>query len=394
MIGSRAFFRACCIGLAVLAILIVPMFLGWTGRQSSVQAATCWKAEITEQWTNTDLIGSVLRVSVEGKKGLTVLVRSLGSFQTSNTTGTKPEYGPFVAEFAPLSKGDYIVEPQGLGVDYRLWLDGKGYTRIDFRSIPCRPTLTPTPRTPTSTPLPRSTAIPQPAVTSTPTPAPTQPPPAATGWRGRVAQHLEHLEGRYFATIAVRVIGRPAGQQVEITSQGWGTACTTGTKPEHGPDACEFGALNAGSYRLTPTGLGTFVDVSVDLQDFVLVEFYYTGPPPRTRWVGSVVENTSGSEPTEHANSAIAVIVSGRPWHEVEIRADGYAATCTTGYKPEYGPDACEFGGLRASTYTITPKDLGAGVQVTVDGWGWAKVQFDEVPLPPPAAPTAKPATP
>jgi hypothetical protein len=110
--------------------------------------------------------------------------------------------------------------------------------------------------------------------------------------------------------------------------------------------------------------------------------------------VGSVVENTSGSEPTEHANSAIAVIVSGRPWHEVEIRADGYAATCTTGYKPEYGPDACEFGGLRASTYTITPKDLGAGVQVTVDGWGWAKVQFDEVSLPPPAAPTAKPATP
>jgi hypothetical protein len=111
--------------------------------------------------------------------------------------------------------------------------------------------------------------------------------------------------------------------------------------------------------------------------------------------VGAVVENTNGSEPTEHANSAIAVIVSGRPWHEVEIRADGYSAICTTGYKPEYGPDACEFGGLRASTYTLTPKDLGASVQVTVDGWGWAKVRFDEVSLPPPKpTATAVPATP
>jgi len=384
--------------LAVLAILTGSWFLGRPGQQSTVQAATCWKAEITEQWTNTDLIGSVLRVSVEGKKGLTVLVRSLGSFKTTNTTGTKPEYGPYVAEFAPLSKGNYIIEPEGLGVDYRLWLDGKGYTRIDFRPVPCRPTLTPTPLSPTSTstPLPRVAATRQPAATSTPTPVPTQPPPVVTGWRGRVAQHLEHLEGRYFATIAVRVIGRPAGQQVEITSQGWGATCTTGTKPEHGPDACEFGALNAGTYRLTPTGLGTFIDVSVGLQDFMLVEFFYTGPPARTRWVGSVAENTSGSEPTEHANSAIAVVVSGRPWHEVELRTDGYSTTCTTGYKPEYGPDACEFGGLRASTYTITPKDLGASVQVTVDGWGWAKVRFDEVSLPPPAKPTAtvQPVTP
>ena len=102
--------------------------------------------------------------------------------------------------------------------------------------------------------------------------------------------------------------------------------------------------------------------MTVGLQDFVLVEFYYTGPAPQTRWVGSVVENTSGGAPTEHANSAIAVVVAGRPWHEVEIRADGYSATCTTGYKPEYGPDACEFGGLRAGTYTITPKGLGASV--------------------------------
>jgi hypothetical protein len=197
-------------------------------------------------------------------------------------------------------------------------------------------------------------------------------------------KRLDGLAGRYFATIAVRVVGRPAGQEVKIQSNDWSAICKTGTKPEHGPDACEFGALNAGTYRLTPKDLDTYLDVSVGLQDFVLVEFHYTGPPPGTHWVGSVVENTSGSEPTEHVNSAIAVVVAGRPWHGVEIRSDGWSTTSQTGYKPEYGPDAAEFGGLRAGTYTITPKDLGASVAVTVDGWGWAMVRFDEVPLPAP----------
>lgn len=391
MVGSRVVFRWGLMGLVIFAMLVGSLLVGGVQPQSGVQAATCWKAEITEQWTNTDLAGSVLRVSVEGKRGLLVVVRSRGSFTTSNLTGTKPEYGPYVAEFAPLSKGGYSIEPQGLGLVFGLWLDGKSYTRVDFYPTPCRPTPTASPLA--STPPRLATATRQPATTPTPTPATSRPPQPATGWRGRVAQHLVGLEGRYFATIAVRAIGRPAGQRVEIASQGWSATCTTGTKPEHGPDACEFGALNAGTYRLTPTGLGTYLDVSVGLQDFVLVEFYYVGPPPRTRWVGSVVENTSSSEPTEHANSAIAVVVAGRPWHEVEIRAGGYSATCTTGYKPEYGPDACEFGGLRASTYTVTPKDLGTSVQVTVDGWGWAKVRFAEVPLPPPA-PTATQAKP
>ncbi|MGD9375621.1 MAG: hypothetical protein PVJ23_07545, partial [Anaerolineae bacterium] len=175
------------------------------------------------------------------------------------------------------------------------------------------------------------------------------------GWQGHVAQHLTDLDGRYYATIAVRVIGRPAGQEVQIQSGNWSETCKSGTKPEHGPDACEFGSLKAGIYRLQPTGLDTFLDVEVELKDFVLVEFSYVGPAPQTRWVGSVVENTSGSQATEHANSAIAVIVAGRPWHQVEIWADGFAASCTTGYKPEYGPDACEFGGLRAATPDQSP---------------------------------------
>jgi hypothetical protein len=122
----------------------------------------------------------------------------------------------------------------------------------------------------------------------------------------------------------------------------------------------------------------------------MLVEFYPVQVAV-AHWAGSVVENTSGDQPTEHWNSAIAVIVAGKPWHEVEIRSDGWSTTAKTGYKPEYGPDACEFGGLRAGTYTIVPKDLGARVQVTMDGWGWAKVRFEQVASPGPAAPPAQP---
>ncbi len=362
-------------------------------RPPVVQAAGCWKAEITEQWTDVAVAGSVLRVSVQGKVGLPVWVRSIGDFQTVNWTGTKPEYGPFVAEFAPLSRGTYLIEPEGLGTVFQVWLDGKSYTRVDFRPQPCAATSTPTPRPATATPR-RATATATHRATATatplPPPRPTQP---VAGWRGRVVQHLHRLEGRYFATIAVRVIGRPAGQEVEIRSDGWSATGTTGTKPEIGPDACEFGALNAGTYRLTPRDLGTHLEVTVELQDFVLVEFYYAGPTPSTRWVGSVVQNTSGSRPTEHVNSAIAVIVAGKPWHEVEIRTNGWSATCLTGTKPEYGPDACEFGGLRAATYLLSPKDLGASVQVTVDGWGWALVRFDQVavPAPKPTQPSASP---
>jgi hypothetical protein len=391
VVWSKTFSKWSLLVLLVLTILTSPVLLEGE-EQPTVQAAGCWKAEITEQHTDVDLVGSILRVSVQGKAGLPVVVRSVGSFETVGYTGTKPEYGAFVAEFAPLSLGTYYIEPEGLGIIFEVWLDGKNYTRVDFTPLPCAATSTPTPRPPTATPRAQATTTGRPVTPSTPAPVPTQPPQPATGWRGRVAQRLEKLEGRYFATIAVRVIGRPAGQEVEIRSQGWSATCKTGTKPEHGPDACEFGALNAGTYRLTPKDLGTHLDVTVGLQDFVLVEFHYTGPPPRTRWVGSVVENTSGSEPTEHVNSAIAVRVASKPWHKVEIQSNGWSTTCLTGTKPDLGPDACEFGGLRASIYTIIPQNLDASVQVAVDGWGWALVRFDEVSLPPPQ-PTSPPAT-
>ena len=384
MIQARNSERWSLLVLSAFVILVGPLLVGSSAESARAQASGCWKASIVDQWTHLGMIGSVLRVSVQGKSWLPVEIRSSGSFQTTGYTSTKPEYGPFVAEFAPLSKGIYYVEPQGLGIVFEVWLDGQNYTHVNFSPEPCAlPTPTPIQRLPTS--APRVKVWPTPTVaTATPLPpVPTPQPQPDLSWYGQVTRHDKNPHGVHWATIAVRIIGRPAGQEVAARAGDWSTVQKTGTKPEHGADACEFGALQPGTYRLSPTGLGTYVDVQVDRGDFVLVEFHRT-EGSTSRWVGSVVENTSGSELTEHVNSAIAVVVSGRPWHEVEIQSDGWSTTAKTGHKPEYGPDACEFGALRAGTYTITPKGLDTSAQVAMDGWGWAMVRFDQRAMPAP----------
>jgi hypothetical protein len=54
----------------------------------------------------------------------------------------------------------------------------------------------------------------------------------------------------------------------------------------------------------------------------------------------------------------------------------GWEATCITGTKPEYGPDACEFGGLWPGTYVLRPEGSDAAVTVDMDGLGVALVEF------------------
>jgi hypothetical protein len=143
--------------------------------------------------------------------------------------------------------------------------------------------------------------------------------------------------------------------------------------------------LTAGTHTLQATAKGWKESTLATASHTITINAGPTPPPPPpptpppAQWVGSVRQNLGGSTPTLRVESAIAVVVTGRPGLVVDIQSGGWTATCTTGNKPEYGPNACEFGGLRASTYTITPRGLGAGVPVTVDGVGWALVQFDPV---------------
>jgi hypothetical protein len=73
----------------------------------------------------------------------------------------------------------------------------------------------------------------------------------------------------------------------------------------------------------------------------------------------------------------IVVRVINRPSVPVTVSSEGgWSATCTTGTKPEYGPDACEIGALWPATYSVRPEGADTEVAVTMDGLGIAFIDF------------------
>lgn len=131
-----------------------------------------WVGYVITTTTQHVSSGAVLRVSVIGQKDLPVTVSS-GTWSITGLTGTKPEYGEYVCEFAPLGAGTFTITPKGLGVSLDVELDGTGVTYVEFRQ---RPVMFPPPSmlsTETPAPMPpisaSPTAVPLPTATSTPT---------------------------------------------------------------------------------------------------------------------------------------------------------------------------------------------------------------------------------
>ncbi len=347
-----------------------------------------WSGRVVTSIEGVSESGSTLRVSVARRPGLPVVVASTSGHVIVGRTNHRPEYGVYQAEFPGLAKGTYLVVPLGLGTSLLVHADGQSYVVAEFTAeelstptasptMPPAATATPTPtHRPVSTPLPVAT----PTATASPTPTPRPTAVAQAIWFGRVVQHVHNQT--IYGSIVVRVPGMK-GLEVDLsTGGGFSATCTTGSKPEYGETACEFGGLlSGGTYTIAPRGLGASLQVTLQQGDFVLVEFVYSVPPTPTppggaAWVGYVVSNTSGP-PTGRDNSAIVVRVLGPPGIDVEIfSATGWHNLATTGTKPEHGPGACEFGNLRAGTYTIVPQGLGTSVEVTVDGQGMAVVEF------------------
>ena len=100
---------------------------------------------VTSQWvgrvtssdcTNEDTwsFQSILRISVLGKKNLTVKVSSDG-WEATGLTGTKPEYGEYAVEFAPFNQGTYTITPEGLGASLNVRLDGKCTAYVEFAPV-------------------------------------------------------------------------------------------------------------------------------------------------------------------------------------------------------------------------------------------------------------------
>ncbi len=428
-----------------------------------------WVGQIASRAVNMELAGTVLRVSVEGLKGLPVKVYSQDDWKAIGYTGTKPEYGEYVVEFAPLSKGYYTIEPEGLGATVTFYSDARSYIFVKFireeevEPTPTPPDPIPAPITPTATPQPTATSqpVPTPAPPPTARPQPTTPPgPAPTviptppsvtptaivvttgtppplsrpGWQGRI---VRQEEGPFYAALAVSIPGFK-DVAVDIKSDGWGARAFTGTKPEYGDFACEFGGLSPGTYTVVPQGLGTSMQVRFGVGGFALMEFtsypILTLPPspspeqesgptmvppsppaeatataarplppappptatatplvlppaptpePSLAWFGRIVQQVSGKEKGIRA-STIAVRIAGPKNVPVELKIDGYSTVALTGTKQEYGDSACEFGGLSEGTYTVIPHGLGASLDVAVEQGDFALVEFVYQPLAPP----------
>jgi len=293
-------------------------------------------------------------------------------------------------------------------------MDGVGFAEVAFEPLMATATPAPTPTRvigagalPVSTPTPSPSAQPPlgtatlppartstrsaqaatpgatrprptPTGTSTPTSIPT--PTPARGWVGSVVQD-EVRPGVAVSSVVVRVPGR-GGQPVILRSGGWSTRGLTGTKPEYGADAVEFGGVGAGDFTVELEGLGGVLPIHLRQGAFMLIEFRYdllptaTPTPQRGIWVGAVTSNTSGPTPASGVSSIIIVKIPGVNNSPVAITTDAFATSCFTGTKPEYGPGACDVGGLWPGTYRVTPQGLGLSVDVWVDGRGTATVEF------------------
>lgn len=100
-------------------------------------------------------------------------------------------------------------------------------------------------------------------------------PRSMTGWSGHIERNSSKTEVQngVWSTIIIRtgVVGLP----IYIRSEGnnFNATCYTGTKPEYGGGACDFGGLWPGTYTVGIDGAGIEVKVFVDGQGVAEVAF-------------------------------------------------------------------------------------------------------------------------
>jgi hypothetical protein len=235
---------------------------------------------------------STIRVKVSGRQGQVVALYSVRLGTTYYCeTAYNPVTGGLMCEFGNLGPGVYQVEPLHINAWRRLFVDGTGLAEIEFSpsatyatyalrkaqpvvgrgAQPRRPTPTVTPASILSpatpqlpTPLPSPTTV----VSGTITPTVTAEPQFS--WQGRVVESAVTGAG----AIGVRAVGLK-DHPVLLRSGGWQSPPQlTGTKPELGDYATEFGGLAQGSYTVELVDLAT-VEIELGAGEFMLVEFRY-----------------------------------------------------------------------------------------------------------------------
>ncbi|MFN8455820.1 MAG: hypothetical protein U0401_14330 [Anaerolineae bacterium] len=343
--------------------------------------------------------GAIFRVYVTGLERTRIELRSDDEFMWAES-GSKPEYGPYAAEFAPVTAGNWTISVPALGVSTQMVSDNYNYAVIEFLQVPAA------------------------EATQTVVPSPTATPVGGQTWQGTVTAEKFGI-GANFARLLVQVAGR-SGQPVRLSTlaQVINTA-NTGQKPtELGPDVVEFTALTPGTYIIEPLGLNPRFDVTLKGNTETRVEFrpqapptvaptptpppptFTSGPPtatplptntpiptdtttpiatpfpsdtppppptntpapnptPLAQWLGIVTER----QPLETTLSTLAVKVAGIPGLPVRLRAVGQnlgsERRCVTG-QGSAEPDMCQFEDLKSGDYVIAPEGLGLSLPLTI----------------------------
>jgi hypothetical protein len=252
--------------------VLPPGIIGW---QTRLQKNTNGAQAISKE-------EALIRVWVDGVAGQVIALRSVRGTEQFCEVVPNPILGGLVCEFGSLGPGVYSVEALNTGASQKLFVDGVGLAEIVFSPSATYVTqaLAQVPpivghsaqpdqsATPTLTPL----ALPQLVPTATPTPSPTTTltPTPAFAWQGRVVETVDGIIG----TIGVRAAGLK-NHPVILHSGGWhSTPQLTGTKPELGDYATEFGGLAQGEYIVELVGLAE-LKVNLGPDQFMLVEFRY-----------------------------------------------------------------------------------------------------------------------
>jgi len=244
--------------------------------------------------------GSIYRVSVEGVIGERIELHSGDSVMVGEA-GSKPEYGAYAAEFAPVTKGTWTVSVPSLGLSLDVAADNTNLAVIEFVQIPTSQATREAQSLATATPL------------------------AGQLWEGRVIAEAES-SGVPFSRLLVQVEGlsnHPV--QLSTIAQVINTA-NTGQKPtEVGVDVVEFAGLTPAKYIVEPLGLNVRLEVELRPNIETRVQFRPLPmptrtatplPPTATRIPGAPTDTatpTTTPSPTDTATPTVTAVPTNTP---------------------------------------------------------------------------------
>jgi LysM repeat protein len=200
-----------------------------------------WTGSRIAHTADPDEITTLLVLVEEGNEDLDVMIRSADGFVARGVTGVYYEYS-WLPSFA------FRGIPGG---DYEVWIDGQASQVVKARVDPgWRATVD----------MHWKIVSPEPVV-------------SPDGWIAEVVDNTSGIEPvGAFSILIVRT--GAIGNKIRISAPGeFEAVCVTGTKPEHGVGACDFGGLNAGTYTVNLDGTQATAEIYLDGIGSAVVEF-------------------------------------------------------------------------------------------------------------------------